>query len=212
MDPPTDKTYDKQVFTRQICQTLINLSDIVDGGILALFTSYMEMEKVYNLTNGSLKNRMTFNQRMFSKSKLTEMFSENVDSVLYATASFWEGVDIQGEALSCVIIDRLPFQVPSDPIIDARIEYIKKHDGDWFNDYYLPMMIIALQQGFGRLIRTKNDLGVVVLMDNRILSKPYGRKILNSLPDCLKTRKLEKVETFFEVVRRKRNIRRRKGK
>ena len=210
IEPPTSKTYDKQVFTRQICQTLKNLSDVVDGGILALFTSYLEMEKVYNMTSGSLKNRMTFNQKMFGKSKLTKMFSENVDSVLYATSSFWEGVDIQGEALSCVIIDRLPFQVPSDPIIEARIDYIKRKGGDWFNDYYLPMMIVALQQGFGRLIRTKDDLGVVVLMDNRLLSKPYGRKILNSLPDCLKTRKLEKVEMFFEIVKRKRSIRKHK--
>lgn len=207
IEPPTNDVYDKQVFTRLIAQTLTNLSDVVDGGILALFTSYTEMEKVYNMTSDSFPDRLTFNQKMYNRGKLTKMFRENRDSVLYATSSFWEGVDIQGEALSCVVIDRLPFQVPSDPIIEARVDYIKEHGGDWFNDYYLPMMIVALQQGFGRLIRTKDDLGIVVLMDNRLLSKPYGRKILNSLPDCLKTRKLDKVEMFFEVVREKRRIR-----
>lgn len=212
VEPPTDNAYDKQVFTRLISQTLTSLADVVDGGILALFTSYTEMEKVYNMTSDAFKNRLTFNQKMYNRGKLTQMFRDNRDSVLYATSSFWEGVDIQGEALSCVVIDRLPFQVPSDPVIEARVDYIKRNGGDWFNDYYLPMAIIALQQGFGRLIRTKDDLGTVVLMDNRLLSKSYGRKILNSLPDCLKTRKLDKVELFFEVVRMKRKIRKRKKK
>ncbi len=115
---------------------------------------------------------------------MLEKFKENVDSVLFGTDSFWQGVDVPGEALSNVIITRLPFSVPSHPLLEARLEDIRRRGGNPFRDYQVPEAVIKLKQGFGRLIRTKSDRGIVVILDPRVLTKPYGRIFLNSLPDC----------------------------
>ena len=156
--------------------------------------------------NGNTK-RDLINQMLSSRQKALADFKDSEDAIFFGTKTFWEGVDIQGRACSCVLIDRIPFPVPSDPIIEARIDKIKREDGNWFDEYYLPIAIIALQQGFGRLIRTHKDLGMVVLMDIRIITKGYGKKILRSLPDCLKTRDIEKVKLFWDVVKHKRALR-----
>ena len=142
-----------------------------------------------------------------SRQKAIKDFKNDEEAIFFGTKTFWEGVDIQGRACSCVLIDRIPFPVPSDPIIEARIDKIKKEGGNWFDNFYLPIAIIALQQGFGRLIRTHKDLGMVVLMDVRVITKGYGYKIIRSLPDCLKTRNIEKVKLFWDVVRHKRRLR-----
>lgn len=198
-----------QTFTRLMAQNVIEILNITKGRAFVLFTSYSEMERVYNMTKNSI-NHTVLKQGEYSKSLLIDKFKQDVNSVLFATSSFWEGVDIQGEALSCVIIDKIPFPVPSEPLIEARIEAIKRNGGDWFNNFYIPIAIIALKQGYGRLIRTVEDLGMVAIMDKRIVTKNYGGKFLRSLPDSLKTRKIEKVELFFDIVEQKREYRKTK--
>jgi ATP-dependent DNA helicase DinG len=116
--------------------------------------------------------------------RLIEWFKETPNSVLFATSSFWEGVDIPGEALSCVIIDRLPFAVPDDPVVQAYVERLKMQGRDWFREYTLPEAILRLKQGFGRLIRTSSDRGVVAILDARLHTKYYGKTILRALPAC----------------------------
>jgi ATP-dependent DNA helicase DinG len=115
---------------------------------------------------------------------MLEKFKENVDSVLFGTDSFWQGVDVPGEALSNVIITRLPFAVPDHPLIEARVERIEARGGDSFMEFSLPEAILKFRQGFGRLIRTRTDQGIVVVLDNRILTKKYGQMFLNSVPKC----------------------------
>jgi ATP-dependent DNA helicase DinG len=123
------------------------------------------------------------------------------NAVLLGTASFWEGVDVRGEALSCVVIDRLPFASPGDPVLQARIESLRQRGEDPFLSYQLPRAVIALKQGVGRLIRDVTDRGVLMLCDPRLLSKFYGRVFLDSLPPMPKTRRLERVQAFFAEER-----------
>jgi len=131
------------------------------------------------------------------KNALLEEFRATPNAVLFATASFWQGVDVQGDQLSCVIIDRLPFAVPNDPVVAARIHAIDEGGGNAFFEYQVPSAVITLKQGFGRLIRSLHDRGVLALLDNRILKKQYGRVFLQSLPNYKRTLKLSKVAEFF---------------
>ena len=116
--------------------------------------------------------------------KLLEQFKTTPRSVLFGTDSFWMGVDVPGEALSNVIITRLPFAVPDHPLIEAKLELMEARGGDAFTEYSLPEAILKLRQGVGRLIRTKSDHGIVVILDNRIVTKPYGRSFMKALPKC----------------------------
>ena len=151
--------------------------------------------------HGFLKGRLPFTcfmQGERPKSALIQAFKEDIHSVLFATASFWEGVDVQGEALSCVIVDRLPFSRPNEPIMEARLERIASAGGSPFWDYQVPSAIILLKQGLGRLIRTRRDRGLLAILDPRLMTKSYGKAFLESLPRCPFVRHEEGIKGFFE--------------
>ena len=139
-----------------------------------------------------------FLQGSIAKTALLERFRETPNAVLFATTSFWQGVDVQGDQLSCVIIDKLPFAVPTDPIVAARSRFIDENGGRSFSDYSIPQAVISLKQGIGRLIRSRTDRGVIAILDPRIRTKPYGRDFLQSLPRMRITSELADVETIFD--------------
>ena len=206
IEPNSNKKM-SDAFTIQTANNIIRLIKVTHGKMLCLFTSYSEMEKVYDIVSnyGFKRKYNILNQNQMPKNKLVEVFKNDVDSILFATSSFWTGVDFQGETLSALVIDRIPFVVPSEPIIEARIDRIKSKGGDWFNNFYIPMAIMTFCQGFGRLIRTKDDMGIVMICDKRIVSKGYGKKFINSLPNTKQTRKFRKVKVFWDYVCAKRN-------
>ena len=158
-----------------------------EGKAFVLFTSYKLMDDVYDGTASYLHDLgipVLKQGAGLPRTKMLETFKRDLGSVIFGVDSFWTGVDVPGEALSSVIITRLPFSVPDHPIAEARMEKIKEEGGDPFGEYSLPQAILKLKQGFGRLIRTKSDTGIVVILDSRILHKPYGRKFLAALPEC----------------------------
>jgi len=132
-----------------------------------------------------------------AKSELLERFRRLSNGVLVASQSFWEGVDVRGDALSVVMIDRLPFAPPDDPVVAARVERMTQAGQDAFMAYQVPEAVIALKQGAGRLIRDETDRGVLMICDTRLVTKPYGRRMWQSLPAMRRTRKLDDVRTFF---------------
>jgi len=168
------------------------------GRTLVLFTSFAAMDHAYRNLLARLPYPLLL-QGEAPRRTLLRQFSQETDSVLFAVASFWEGVDIPGESLSLVIIDKLPFEVPSDPVIMARINRIKSLGGKPFFDYQVPRAILTLRQGAGRLMRTASDCGVIAILDTRLFTKGYGRQFLKSLPPSPVTRDLEEVATFFQV-------------
>ena len=172
------------------------LLEISRGRAFVLFTSYAQMKDIYQRLLGELEFPMLL-QGDAPKSALLEEFRLTPHAVLFATSSFWQGVDVQGEQLSCVIIDRLPFAVPSDPVVAARVKSIDAEGGNAFFDYQVPAAVITLKQGFGRLIRSLHDRGLLVLLDNRILKKQYGRVFVESLPNYRRTTDMRVVEEFF---------------
>jgi ATP-dependent DNA helicase DinG len=168
------------------------------GRAFVLFTSYQQMRMIYDRVSFEIEFP-TLMQGTAPRSALLEEFRSTPNCVLFATASFWQGVDVPGEQLSCVIIDKLPFAVPSDPVVDARMRSIREAGGNPFYDYQIPQAAIALKQGFGRLIRSRSDRGVLALLDNRITKQRYGQIFFDSLPDYRFTTRLEDVEKFFNV-------------
>ena len=168
------------------------------GRAFVLFTSYGQMRQVYEL----LKPRIDFPlflQGEAPRTALIDEFRSTPNAVLFGTSSFWQGIDVQGDQLSCVIIDRLPFAVPSDPVIAARIEAIEENGGNAFFEYQIPQAALTLKQGFGRLIRGASDRGVLVLLDNRITRLRYGQIFFDSLPPYRFTNKPGDVKDFFNV-------------
>ncbi|HTY63279.1 MAG TPA: ATP-dependent DNA helicase [Acidobacteriota bacterium] len=182
---------------RYACKELETILEASRGRAFVLFTSYSQMEQVHEV----LKNRLPFPvllQGEKSKSGLLEIFRKTPNAVLFATSSFWQGVDVQGEQLSCVVIDKLPFSVPSDPVTAARIAQINESGGNAFYDYQIPTATILLKQGMGRLIRSKTDRGILALLDKRILTKSYGRMFLRSLPPAPLTHDSGQICNFLE--------------
>jgi ATP-dependent DNA helicase DinG len=185
-------------FTANASERIRRLLEITRGRAFVLFTSYAQMNDVYQRLLGVVEFPI-LKQGDAPKSALLEEFRLTPNAVLFATSSFWQGVDVQGEQLSCVIIDRLPFAVPSDPVVAARVKAIDAEGGNAFFQYQVPAAVITLKQGFGRLIRSLHDRGLLVLLDNRVLKKQYGRIFIESLPNYKKTTDIRAVESFFGV-------------
>ncbi|MBN2243051.1 MAG: ATP-dependent DNA helicase [Acidobacteria bacterium] len=181
---------------RCACGELEAILETSRGRAFVLFTSYYQMEQAYRLLQGRLPFPVMMQGEM-SKSGLLELFRGTPNAVLFATSSFWQGVDVQGEQLSCVVIDKLPFSVPSDPVTAARIAHVNASGGNAFYDYQIPNATILLKQGLGRLIRSRTDRGVLALLDKRIMTRSYGRMFLQSLPPAPMTHDRGRVRAFF---------------
>ncbi|MGI8746423.1 MAG: ATP-dependent DNA helicase [Bryobacteraceae bacterium] len=185
-------------FNRAACREIVRLLNLSRGRAFILFTSYQQMRLAYDRISLEVEYPVLL-QGTGPRSALLEEFRRTPNCVLFATSSFWQGVDVQGEQLSCVIIDKLPFAVPSDPVVEARILNIREEGGNPFYDYQLPQAAITLKQGFGRLIRSRSDRGALALLDNRITKQRYGQIFFDSLPDYTFTTELRDVEAFFHV-------------
>jgi ATP-dependent DNA helicase DinG len=181
MPDPRDSNYEDELE-----KWIAHFLNKTQGRAFVLFTSYKTMTSMAHRMEAKLEREYTFmvQGQGSSRSRMLDKFKRSEDGVLFGTDSFWTGVDVPGEALSNVIITRLPFAVPDTPLIEAKLEFIESNGGDPFAEYSLPEAILKLRQGVGRLIRTKSDQGIIVILDNRILSKAYGKSFLQALPRC----------------------------
>jgi ATP-dependent DNA helicase DinG len=190
-------------YTEELVKAALPVLKASRGRAFFLCTSLRAMQKTYELLLEALKQeRLGYPlllQGQGSRSHMLERFRKMGNAILIGSQSFWEGVDVRGEALSLVVIDKLPFAPPDDPVLAARIEKINKEGRNAFMEYQLPHAVINLKQGAGRLIRDEADRGVLMICDPRLISRPYGRKIWQSLPPMKRTRNLAEVEEFFSA-------------
>ena len=188
---PNDRT-----FCAEMAAQAAEIIEKTRGRALFLFTSYRNMHEVHRLFEGKIPFPLLL-QGQKTKRALLQEFKDRVDSVLLATSSFWQGIDVPGEALSCLVIDKLPFEVPDDPVIAARVDRITRDGGNAFYDYQVPRAAIQLKQGVGRLIRSSTDRGVIAIFDSRMLTKSYGQVFVKSLPPCRVVHSLDEIDTFL---------------
>ena len=188
-------------FTEGMLEITVKLLGLIGGGVFFLFTSnhsLREAEKWFDSRNNILKERPLLVQGRSPRDDMLKKFREHGNAVLLGTKSFWEGVDVRGNALNMVVIDKLPFKSPADPLMMARLEFIKKNGGNGFIEHQLPSAVLALKQGVGRLLRDQSDYGVIVICDNRIKNKNYGDTFIKSLSPMKFTESKEEVAGFLE--------------
>ena len=190
---PTEPEY-----TEAVVEKALPIIEACQGGVFFLFTSHKALQQAAELLDSELDVPLMV-QGDKPRDVLLSEFRHHGNAVLLGTSSFWEGVDVRGEALTCVIIDKLPFSSPGDPVLKARIDTMRKQGGNPFMDFQLPSAVITLKQGAGRLIRDVNDRGVLMLCDPRLITKSYGKIFLDSLPTMMKTRNQQKVEGFLRL-------------
>ncbi|HEX3471463.1 MAG TPA: helicase C-terminal domain-containing protein, partial [Silvibacterium sp.] len=183
-------------FQEEAAKRIRRMLDITQGRAFCLFTSYQQMHDLYERLLVEVGYPLLL-QGTAPRKALLEEFRETPNAVLFGTSSFWQGVDVQGDALSCVIVDRLPFAVPSDPVVQARMRAVEENGGNPFFEYQVPSAVITLKQGFGRLIRSLEDRGVLMLLDPRMQRQRYGRIFIESLPPYRMTHDIAAVEAFF---------------
>ncbi len=186
-------------YNAQVVEQALPVLEASKGRAFMLFTSHRALKEAALLLESKVSYPLLI-QGSMPRSQLLAKFRSTDNAILLGTSSFWEGVDVRGEALSCVIIDKLPFASPGDPLLQARIDAIRERGGNPFRDYQLPQAVIALKQGVGRLIRDVNDRGVLMICDPRTLTKSYGMIFINSLPRMKRTRNIRRVQEFFAVT------------
>jgi len=192
-DPRSDSFLDRAA------EEIVSLLALSEGRALVLTSSYRALDAYRDRVRGRVPYDVLV-QGEAPRERLLEQFRDEVGSVLLATSTFWQGVDIAGESLSLLVIDKLPFSAPGDPLHEARCEAVERAGGDWFSDYALPTAMLQLRQGFGRLIRGHNDRGVVAILDPRLRTRAYGRAFLAALPRCPIAEDPAAVAAFFGAV------------
>lgn len=192
-------------YLKEICDHILNALKITKGGAFILFTSYKLLDQCYRILQASLEeaNLITLKQGDESRNTLLELFKGHPNAVLFGTDTFWEGIDVPGFHLRLVMITKLPFPVPSEPIVQAKCKEIEERGGNSFMDYFVPKALVKFKQGFGRLIRTQSDYGAIFCLDSRLLTKSYGKIFIDSLPKCNlvigdNKKIMDKLEQFFQ--------------
>jgi len=198
--PPDIPEPQMEEFVPAVVSASIPIIEACEGRTFMLFTSYRALNQAAELLKDEIDYPILV-QGDSSQAEMIKKFRQMGNAVLLGTSSFWEGVDVRGEALSCVIIDKLPFASPGDPVLEARIKSIRENGGNPFGEYQLPQAVITLKQGVGRLIRDDNDKGLLVICDPRLRSKSYGKTFLASLPRVPRTSKLDVVQRFFKILK-----------
>jgi ATP-dependent DNA helicase DinG len=185
-------------FVGEAAREITRLLEVTEGRAFCLFTSYSQMNELFGRVRDAVDFPLLL-QGTAPRAALLEKFRNTPNAVLFATSSFWQGVDVPGAQLSCVIVDKLPFAVPSDPIVAARVRALTEAGRNAFAEFQVPEAVLALKQGFGRLIRARTDRGVLAILDNRIQRMQYGKIFLASLPDYSITRDLAEVARFMDT-------------
>jgi Rad3-related DNA helicase len=183
---------------KAIAREMYRLVKLSRGRAFLLFSSKRMLDRAYELMSPHLPYPL-LKQGDMTRLELTRRFRAEEGSVLFGLKSFWEGVDIAGDALSLVVIDKLPFDPPDDPVHEARVAQMKAAGENWFGTYVLPQAVLRLKQGLGRLLRTRDDRGVMAILDTRLHTKGYGKMVLNGLPPARRTSSIKDVERFFAV-------------
>ena len=196
LDPPPTAGADDEAYLDGLAQRLVQLVEASGGGAFFLFTSRRAMNDAWGRTRGTFPYPR-FRQGDAAPAELLKRFREANNGVLFGLRSFWEGVDVRGDALRLVVIARLPFAVPDDPVVAARTEHLRRAGANWFAELALPRAALLLKQGFGRLIRSTSDRGVVAVLDSRLRRRGYGQTILRSLPPARITHRLDHVQRFY---------------
>ncbi|MBM3245747.1 MAG: DEAD/DEAH box helicase [Candidatus Omnitrophica bacterium] len=195
-----DPGNDQELFLQQALEHIKRIIDVMGGRTFILFTSFRMLNFISKELKSNYKDILLLRQGERPRYTLLEEFKKNSNAVLLGTNSFWQGVDVPGRALECVVIAKLPFLVPDDPITEARTELIESRNGNPFTEYQIPQAIMMFKQGFGRLIRNKTDRGVVAVLDPRISTKYYGKSFINAIPECGHIYDINDIKEFFKAA------------